>query len=128
MDLFARGKDDGATSLALLALDGSNAADLDGTVAIDEKVVVGDEDGIFEFALGGGRHADGCGEVKGKGTGSHEGERCRACINLGGEDASDCGTSCATTDDDDAFAATLGHCRNGVDGRREWEKVSWEGW
>lgn len=112
MDLFARGEDDGATGLALLALfDSSDTADLDGTVAIDEKVVVGDENGIFEFALGGGCHADGCREVKGKGTRSHEGERCRACIKLGGEDASDCGTSCATTDDDDVFA---GHCTSGI--------------
>lgn len=114
VDSFARREDDGAASLALLALfDSSDTADLDGTVALHEKVVVGNENGIFELALGGCCHADGRREVKGKGTRSHEGERSRVCINLGGEDAGDCSTRCATTDDDDAFAVTLRHCTSG---------------
>jgi len=108
VDTFTRGEDDGTTSLALLALfDSSDTANLDGTVLLDEKVVVGDKNGIFEFAVGGRCHADGRREVKGKGTRSHEGERCRACINLRGEDASNCSARRATTDDNNAFAVIL---------------------
>lgn len=114
MDAFARGEDDGATGLALLALfDSRDAADLDGTIAVDEKAVVRDEGGVFEFVLGGGCHADAGREVKGKGTRCHEGKGCRAGIDLGREDASNGRASCATTDDDDALAASLGHCVSG---------------
>jgi len=120
VDAVARGEDDGATSPALL-FDSSDAADLDGTVSVDEKAVVGDEGGIFEFVLGGGCHADARREVKGNGTRGHEGEGCRAGIDLGREDASNGRASCATTDDDDALAASLGHCVSGKvreEGRR----------
>jgi hypothetical protein len=99
--------------------DSRDAADLDGTIAVDEKAIVGDEGSIFKFALGGGCHADGRRKVKGKGTRSHEGKGCRAGIDFGREDASNGRASCATTDDYDTRATSLGHCVNGESRRGE---------
>lgn len=107
VDAFARGQKHGAVAALFALLDSGDAADLDGTVAVDEEAVVRDENGIFEFALGGRGHPDGRREMERERTGGHEGERSRAWVDFGREDAGDGCASCATTDDYDAF--TAGH-------------------
>ena len=108
MKTFASGKNDGAAGLSAW-LDGGDTANLYGTIAIDEKVIIRNEDLVLELTLSGGREADAGRIVKGEWARSHEGEGSRASIDLGGEDASDCGTSCATTDDNNALTGSLGH-------------------
>lgn len=118
-DAFARGQHDTAVATLFALLDGSDAANLDGAVVLDEETVVRDEGGLFEFALRGGRHADGRGKMERKGTRSHEGEARRVGVYFGRENASDGRTSCATTDDYDRLA---GHCIVGLEkriGRKE---------
>lgn len=109
VNAFARGQDDRAVFAFFALLDAGDATDLDGAVALDEETVVGDEHGLFELVLGGGRHADGGGEVERKRAGGHEGERGRVGVDFGGEDACDGCAGCATTDDYDALTAGLGH-------------------
>ncbi len=107
VDAFSRGQNDGAVTAFLALLDSRDAADLDGAIVLDEETFVRDERGIFEFALGGGCHADGGGEMKGKGTRGHEGEGRCVGIEFGRECASEGRASCTTTNDYDALA---GHC------------------
>lgn len=117
-DAFARGQHDIAVSAFFVLLNSGDAADLDGAVVLDEKTVVRDERGLFEFAVRGGRHADGGGEMDGKGTRGHEGEARRVRIDFGREDASGGRASCATTDDYDALA---GHCIVGLEKVLRWK-------
>jgi hypothetical protein len=118
MNAFIRRQNDGAVTALFALLNGSDTADLDGAIVLDKETFVGDENGVLEFALGGGGHADGGREMKGEGTGSYEGEGSGTSIDLGGEDASDGRAGCATTNDYDAFAAGLGH---GMDRKRREE-------
>ena len=112
VDAFVRGKNNRTTCrLSLFSpLDGSDKANLDGTVVVDKKIVIRDKDVILEVTLGGGSHADGGRKVKRKWTSSYEGEVRRVGFDLGGEDASNGCAGCTTTDDDDALAVSLGHC------------------
>lgn len=121
MDAFTRGENHRAARVTFLGLfDSGDAADLDDAVIVDKETIVGDENVVLEFAFRSRGHADGRGEVKGKGASSHEGKGCRAGIDLAGEDASDGRACCTTTDNDDALAASLGHCVNGEEsGRKE---------
>jgi hypothetical protein len=108
MDTFTRGKNDRAAGL-FAWLDGGDTTNLYGTIAIDEKAIIGNEDSILEFALSGGREADAGRIVKDERASSHEGEGSRASIDLGGEEATNISTCCTTTDDNNALAGNLGH-------------------
>jgi hypothetical protein len=116
VNAFARGQNDGAVTALFALLNSSDATDLDGAVILHQETFVGNENGILEFALGSGGHADGGREMNGEGTGSHEGKGSCTGIDLGGEDAGNGGTSCATTNNYDAFAA-----RHDMDGERSKE-------
>ena len=118
VNAFVRGQYDGAVAALFTLLNGGDAANLDGAIVLNKKAFVRDENRVFEFALGGGGHADGGREMKGEGTGGYEGEGSGIRIDLGGEDASDGRASCATTNDYDALAAGLGH---GMDRRSSGE-------
>lgn len=119
LDAFVRGKKDRPGIVLFILFDRSDAANLDGTIIVDKKVIIRDENGILKLALSGGGHADGGRKVKGKGTGSYEGEGCCVGVDFGGEDASNGSASCPTTDDDNTLAVSVGHCKRGkrIEGR-----------
>jgi len=107
VDTFARGQHDNAVTASFALLNSRGAANLDGSIVLDEETVVCDESGLFEFALRGACHADGGGQMDGKGPSGHEGEGRRVGIDFGREYASDGRAGCAATNDYDALA---GHC------------------
>src|SRR6267154_4817291 len=69
VDAFARAQQDSAVTVFFALFKSRDAADLDVAIVLEKEIVVRDENGLFEFALGGGCHADGGGEMNGKGTG-----------------------------------------------------------
>jgi hypothetical protein len=111
LDALSRRKNDSATRIGLFSLiDRSDTTDLDGTIVVDQKVVIRDENVILEFSLGGSCHADGGRKVDRKCAGSHKGEGRCVGVDFGGEDPSNGGAGCTPTDYDDALAVILGHC------------------
>jgi hypothetical protein len=112
VDAFIRGENNGATSrLSFFApFNRSDTANLDGAIVVDKKIVIRDEHVILEFTLSGGSHTNGGREMKRERAGGYEGEVCCDGVDLGGEDASNGCARCTTTDDNDALAASPGHC------------------
>lgn len=110
MNTFTRGKNNRATRLFALFY-GCDTTNLYGTIAIDEKVIIGDKDLVLEVSLSGSCHADASRKVNGEWSGGYESERSGASIDLRGESTSNGGTCCTTTDDNNALAGSLGHFR-----------------